>query len=259
MSKLEEMQTSVENLKKQVDDALLFADDVKAAIQSNGIEVADGTPVSEYSGKIEGLYEAGKKAEYDEFWAEARAYDIPNPFGWQGLYKFAGRSWTNKNFKPPYDIVPRNANYMFCANGIKGDFQQILDDLGITIDFSNVITMNNCFAYSGFTKIPLLSTSLCTNYGAAFANADKLVDISFTEGCIGADIDFKHCPLNKASLISVINGLSSTAEKKTVTLRLSAVNAAFETAEGLNDGSTSQEWLDLAATKSNWTISLINS
>ena len=54
--------------------------------------------------------------------------------------------------------------------------------------------------------------------------------------------------LNKESITSVINRLSSGANGLTVTLSLTAVNNAFE---GGRDGT---EWQTLIATKPNWTI-----
>lgn len=63
--------------------------------------------------------------------------------------------------------------------------------------------------------------------------------------------------LSKPSITSIINCLSTTTSGLTVTLSKTAVNNAFETSEGVADGSTSQEWLNLVATKTNWTISLV--
>jgi hypothetical protein len=90
-------------------------------------------------------------------------------------------------------------------------------------------------------------------------HAALMKEVTFVEGCIKANIDFGYCPLNKASIVSVLGGLDHGKSGLTLTLRLDAVNKAFETSEGAMDGSTSDEWLALAATKPSWTISLINS
>ena len=50
--------------------------------------------------------------------------------------------------------------------------------------------------------------------------------------------------------------LSTTTTGLTVTFSKTAVDKAFETAEGANDGSTSPEWLALVATRPNWGIGL---
>jgi hypothetical protein len=82
------------------------------------------------------------------------------------------------------------------------------------------------------------------------------VDLTI-EGTIGQnEFNTQRSPLNKNSITSVINALSKTKSGLTVTFSRNAVNKAFETAEGLADGSTSQAWLDLIAKRNNWTISL---
>ena len=62
--------------------------------------------------------------------------------------------------------------------------------------------------------------------------------------------------LSKKSLISVVEHLSTTTSGLSVSLSKNAVNKAFETSVGANDGTTSTEWLALIGKKSNWTISL---
>ena len=89
-----------------------------------------------------------------------------------------------------------------------------------------------------------------------FTGATALKNIT-VEGPIAYSISFKDCPLSKESILSVFNALSDTITGMTLTLKLLAVNTAFETSEGAADGSTSEEWNTLIATKSNWTISLV--
>lgn len=278
MSKLEEMQTSIENLKKQVDDALLFADDVKTAIKSNGVEVADGTPVSEYAEKIEGLYEAGRQAEYDEFW-DAFQY---NGTRTHYAYGFSGRGWNKSTFKPKYKIAPIEAHYIFNQSLIEGDLTQICQ-----LDTSNTTTLayafNNTFYLSKLGVIDLSKISnasdlqylfynsqvktiekiimpkadITSNVAGMFDAMPQLKDI-IIEGSIKFNFNTQNSPLSKESIISFINALDLTVTNKTASFNQSAVNSTFETSEGLNDGSTSQEWLDLTATKPNWSISLVD-
>ena len=108
------------------------------------------------------------------------------------------------------------------------------------------------------------------------------------EGVIGNTLDMRWSPLSKDSIIGklitpeeyealsdsvknynvfefngnyyyggVITALSSTATGKTLTLKKTAVENAFETSEGAADGSTSDEWTTLLGAKTNWTISLV--
>ncbi len=77
------------------------------------------------------------------------------------------------------------------------------------------------------------------------------------EGVIASSINVSWSPLNKESLTKLLSTLSDTATGQTVSVNLEAVNKAFETSEGLNDGNTSEEWQSLVGTKPNWTVSLV--
>jgi hypothetical protein len=64
--------------------------------------------------------------------------------------------------------------------------------------------------------------------------------------------------LNKASVENVVNTLSKNTTGVKVTISKTAVNKAFETSVGANNGSTSAEWEALKNSKSNWIINLEN-
>jgi hypothetical protein len=90
-----------------------------------------------------------------------------------------------------------------------------------------------------------------------FYNCTDLTNLTMT-GTIkanGMDLHYS-TKLSKASIISVINALSDTTNALKVQLSKTAVNNAFETSSGVADGSTSEEWTTLIATKANWTIAL---
>lgn len=88
-----------------------------------------------------------------------------------------------------------------------------------------------------------------TTFSASFSGCYALKTITF-EGTIGQNIDFGVCPLVKESILNVFEHLSGTASGKTATFKQLAVME--------NVGSPyEQEWLDLVATKPNWTISLV--
>ena len=73
-------------------------------------------------------------------------------------------------------------------------------------------------------------------------------------GEVGNDINFGTCPLNKASIVSVINALSATTSSKTVTFKKTAINSAF----GINidnESTYTTEWNTLRGSKSNWNFS----
>ena len=95
-----------------------------------------------------------------------------------------------------------------------------------------------------------LDLSECTNANNFFMECYALEDVEFVPNTIKLSIDFdwqgRCTKLSKASITSIINGLSADTSGNTVTLSKTAVNNAF----------TDDEWATLIATKSNWTISL---
>lgn len=229
------------------------------------------------TGKQAGI-EQGKQAQYDEFWDEYQNYGNGRIFNMM----FASSCWNDKTFKPKYSMKhASSANAMF-ANSRITDLQAILERQRVTIDFSLCFSFANLLQDSTIThigEVNTLSSSALTNifyyannlvtvnllklksngtqtFSNSFYNAVKLENIAI-EGVIGNNIDFSACPLTKDSIISVIGHLSATTTGKTLTLKKTAVENAFETSEGAADGSTSDEWTTLLGAKTNWTISLV--
>lgn len=173
------------------------------------------------------------------------------------------------------------------------DLSARLDEAGVVLDTSQCTDLNYMFYVANYmTHIPTISfesavgtiQAFCTNanrigtidclifkedgsnvftidsWGAPFNGCIALKNISI-QGKIGCTISFAQSPLTKASIVSdegtgILNCLSDTASGKTLTLKKTAVQKAFETSEGANDGNTSEEWLTLVASKLNWTITL---
>lgn len=214
------------------------------------------------------VYESGKQAEYDAFWDNVHKGATVNT---QSL--FAGRAWNVETFKPTHDIVIKDGYMCFYMNDVKGDLSQILDDLGVVLDTSQMTTAQYMFWYSNFTRIPTIDlrrirqatqtmqtfqvTPLQTIdklivdettpfHDYTFRMASALENITF-EGVIGSSINFQWCPLTKESMTSVVEHLSATVTGQTATFKKSAKEAAF----------TADEWAELIATKSNWTFSLV--
>lgn len=99
------------------------------------------------------------------------------------------------------------------------------------------------------------NTKFNVNY--TFAGTSALVNIKFT-GTIAMSVAFQwSTKLSHDSIVSIITHLSDTATGMTATFSKTAVNNAFETSSGAADGTSSEEWAALIATKSNWTISLV--
>lgn len=213
---------------------------------------------------------AGKQAEYEDFWEkllESTEY----------TYRFAGRCWNDKTFRPTKDIhVSGFAASTFAQCGIT-DLVGILEECGVTLDFSGLTTRGDgMFSYAYLIKrIPYVDLSNVTNSAganntfrdcyeletviglrvndsgttsllSAFNNCNKLKNIVI-DGVVGVDFDIRHSPLTRASMESIVSALSDTVTGKKVWFKKTAKTAAF----------TDAEWSALIGTKPNWTFTLV--
>lgn len=225
-------------------------------------------------------FEAGKNAEQNTFWDNYTSNGTRENYS----YAFYGSGWNNISFRPTKDIVVvGGTDNMFYGVKIT-DLQACLDVHGVKLDFSQATGFTYTFRTASLTRVGEIDTREASTISNMFRDARGLVTIDkvifkddgsqtfsnvFTnvnslenitvEGVIGQN-GFNISPstkLTKASITSIINALSPTTSGLTVTLSKTAVNKAFETSEGTNDGDTSEEWTTLVNTKPNWTISLV--
>ena len=214
------------------------------------------------------VFEAGKKSEYDTFW------DVYQENGNMTYYAyaFAGVGWTQSVFKPKYNIGPVTPTSMFSSSRIVDIRPQTI---GVDVDFSKCTSFyylcsNSTIKYIGVVDCSSAqSASLSYIFSSAkelvsvekvimpemdsagfadksFENAVKLEHIRI-EGVIHRSTSLRWSPLlSKASMESMINALSDTAEGQTITFSQAAKNNAF----------TDSEWAELIGTKPNWTFSL---
>lgn len=223
---------------------------IKSAIVDSGVEVADGTSTSEYADKVGEVYEAGeqagKQAEYDAFW------DVYQDYGSRTHYNaaFAGFGWNDEIFNPKYPLE----NVQYAANTFLQSNVTEVKRIGFTEMLTALISTFESARELRTLNIVLSETN---TFAQTFRYCVALVHLSITGTIGGSGLSLSDSTLlSKDSILSVINALSDTTSDLTVTLSLTAVNNAFETSEGAADGSTSDEWLALVETKSNWTISL---
>ena len=230
------------------------------------------------------VYEAGKDKILSDMW------ETIQQGGDRTDYEYAFRRWklSKDIFKPKYDIRPTGScRYLFqYTEGEPLDLIEIEKECGIVFDFSgattlagllqhamvstiniidggNSLSINYIFSpsrvtyYNVIKRINKLIVNASTTYTNSFDKAYGIEHCVF-EGVIGqSGLDTSACTLlDKESIISVINTLSAETNSLSVTLSKTAVDKAFETSEGANNGSTSTEWTTLIGTKSNWTISL---
>lgn len=237
--------------------------------------------MSEIAENVPLVYRAGQEQGLADFW------EVFQDGGERTYYDgaFYGGNWGKNIFVPKYDIVPSSSVSMFTFFNRDYeifDLAQYLEDLGITLDMSNTNTGYFAFYYMNVSRMPILDMSNATTMNSCFrynyaTTIDKVIfkdDGSQTgnnvfsnmtnlqniviEGKIGLNIiDLSaSTQLSGASITSFVNALLESASGKSITFSLTAVNNAFETSAGAADGSTSEEWGTLIATKSNWTISL---
>jgi hypothetical protein len=232
------------------------------------------TQIAENEQKV---YDAGKKAEYDAFWDNHQDYGNRTDYycgfaGWRTfnpkydmtvtsaymmfrgcMLEDIGEALRHSGKKIYVDAKKANPMYMFasCPN------LKIIDEVYFTTPFAGI---TSTFAWSSKLeeiRQPILVDE-STTYNGGLDSLHELREVRF-EGTIaksGLNLQWS-TKLSKASIESVINCLSTTTSGLSVTLSKAAVNKAFETSEGANDGATSTEWTTLIGTRSNWTVSLV--
>lgn len=223
-------------------------------------------------------FEAGKKVSgdswYDTFWDKCQNLGLSGNAGDVGLrddwrYAFANQGWRDGNYDPKYLIrIKGNCEGMYQLTGITKK---------VTVNMDECTSARTMFYYANVTEIGEMNLSLVTNTQYLCSNATKLTSIEkiissaetkwnsttfeqckalthvIFEGVIAQNgLNLKDSTgLDKDSITSIINCLSTATTDLTVTLSLDAVNNAFE---GGRDGT---EWQELIATKSNWTIAYV--
>ena len=247
----------------------------------------DGYIAGEIDGRMQGIeqgIEQGKQAEYDRFWDSLQQNGTRTDY----TYGFAGLGWNRSNFLPKYDLAPSTFNTCFYslnrndADWESFDLVEHLAKLGVAFDTSQCTNLVSLFMWAWVGRIGVFDCtgttthSLTSTFGYGkiktidklivkpenvfnntFQNQAELVNITF-EGTIGNAISFQwSTKLSKASIESVVGHLSTTTSGLSVTFSKTAVNKAFETSEGANNGSTSAEWTALVNTRPNWTINLV--
>lgn len=207
---------------------------------------------SEFASKIDDVYvagqnaggggydegfEDGKAAEYDAFW------DAFQNNGNRTNYYMAFPYWEDACYNPKYPIVTASsgtvANMMFDSAKIT--------DTRVDI-FVNCSTAASMFRVCKNLKTVkrLVLTENTTAFGNFATNCTALENLN-VEGVINGSIDLHWSPLTRESVEKVVAALSSSATGLTVTFNNTQM-------ENINGGSN--WWVDLKATKPNWSFAL---
>jgi hypothetical protein len=241
-----------------------------------------------YSKGHDAAFEEGKLAERKAFW------DTNLQNGTRTFFEraYMGGGWSKSNFFPNHDIKPSSdyyaAAHMFSKFG-QGtseslDMVELAENQEIVFDFSQVKEFTSTFACGTISRLGTIDMCNANSCGNVFYQynpyalhtIEKIISAETTpwlsnsfgytynleevrfEGVIAKSLSFKDASkLSKLSMISIVNCYSSDISGLSLTLNKVAVNQAFETSEGANDGSTSAEWLNLIATRPNVSFNLV--
>lgn len=224
---------------------------------ANAFRIVLGTTdkinAQDFTDKVNEVYEAGKKSEYDAFW------DAFQKNGNRTSYSGSPfKEWPDAIFKPKYDLRPVGA-----ANGMFGntnltDVAKLLEEAGVVLDTSKATSMSEFASYyTEITRLPEISTIGCDSLAAFMYNTpylhtiDKLIlrddgsqvfnSNSFigsrfanvvVEGVVGTDIWLTTKALTSDSIKSFINALKDYSDTKTtMTVTLGTTNLAKLTNE----------------------------
>lgn len=277
--------TLTEKFEKNIDQVNSDFQAIKSKIIECGVEVADGTKTAELAENVGEVYNSGRKAENDAWW------DAYQQNGNRTNYAnaFAGIGWDDNSFRPKYDIKATLSNDMMFASCNIKDLGKAIRAANVscllgTRDFGRIFQNANCeiidgvtfsaqsrsMSYSFFSCTHLKTitpTIMLTDDGRAtfsqvFTQCYELVDVRFSGviGQNGLDLHWS-TKLSKASILSILNALSTTTNDLIVTFSKEAVDVAF--ADGQYIGSESQEWSDWEneypedGGRSNWTLDLV--
>ena len=234
------------------------------------------------------VFEAGGKAWKKNFWDNYQDRGSLTDYS----EVFSGTGWTVEYFTPTYDIHPtEKATNMFSHNCLPINLVSHLEELGVSLITQHATDLSGIYYDTDFTAVPplVLGGTIDTTVWHLFSESDQLVsvniditqefmdkgiavlwsqcfercaalkDLTFTgSGVINQTIDLQwSSALSKASITNVINYLASDTTDLICRLSLDAVNVAFQTADGANDGTASDDWLALLESKPNWSFALI--
>lgn len=222
------------------------------------------------------VYEAGKQAQYDEFW------DVFQDYGNRRYYSSAfpgiissSNFWNEQNFTPKYDIILNDSvnasDNMFIYSPMK-NLEAHLNNLGVKLDTSQAPRLNSCFDRSKITHAPPLDMSSCKEmirvfylvttlkkatllniredcvFTNPFSSCSALEELIVT-GIIGQDINLQWSKkLTLESLISLIDCLKQYLDEPdnayTKTITLSAESWALLKEDGEANFSNGDWWED---------------
>lgn len=229
----------------------------------------DALTLDDMAGGVTQVYDAGKQAQYDDFW------DSVQNCGNRTAYAYGFRNWGNEYIRPKYKITPASVQtYLFagCTNlktiepeyfdfsnlmptftSYNGDVYamyanckslEVARDLNIPA-CTYGYTYQNC---ESLHTIEIMRSDARSTYDGTFINCTSLKNVMF-EGVIGSSINMLSCPLTTESLKSVISCLkdysgTDSEYKYTIIFKASAFNALETEGAASPNNNTWAEYID---------------
>ena len=91
-------------------------------------------------------------------------------------FAFGGFGWTDETFKPKYNMQPMYCQSMF-GNAKITNLKGLLEELGVTLDFSKCVSGTNIFNGSSITYLGVLNMTSMPNFNQVLYSAKNLVSI----------------------------------------------------------------------------------
>lgn len=205
--------TELERLSGNIGQVTSDFRNIKAAIESAGIEVSEGTPTSQYGDLVGEVYDAGKQTEYDKFWDTFQQNGKRTNYNRAFFSETMAQSgWNDKNYNPKYDIVTiSGAQTFWCA---------LITDTKVPITLKDGCNANTMFgSCTRLVTIPkLILEGTVTSWANAFVACNALEEINI-EGVIDKDISFaSSSKLAHGSIMNIIECLGTVSSTRTLTL-----------------------------------------
>ena len=221
---------------------ITLADKLSIITQNQQI-IAENQEKVYNAGYEKGKAESDGDSYYDTFWDTFQNNGEPRDY----YDAFTNNRFNDDSYNPKYSIIcggSNGARYMFYNSNSITETKVPIDVTQATGDLHYAFG-----AYGmaqGLKKIQQLIVDEDTVFNTtAFNRASSLSYIRIA-GKIGQSLSFQWSPLDRESILSVYDALSTTATGQTCTFNKTAVNAAF----------TTEEWEALTNAKNNWTFTL---
>ena len=192
----------------------------------------------------------GEKKERDRFWDTYQQNGTRTDYE----YAFSGDGWTDELFKPKYPFLNVRSPYMMfmCARRLT-----YIPAIEFSPYASYGTMFRGCKSLVTIEKLKFTWTlKIVEDYNLrigsdSFRDCLELQNLTIEGTLLRGGLDLQwSTKLSRDSIISIITALDGDVSNQTITLSLTSVDNAFD------GGSTGYDWLNLIATKSNWTISL---